>query len=349
MLPSPPAVNVEVTSNTATVDQTNSSTNDAFIRQFSNTNTATILQTGASSMSNVASVQQGDGTDLAGQSGNTATVTQTGLSTGNLGTIMQTSQSATASIRQESSAINNLASIKQVTGTGSQAYVYQGGASSNTATVGQWGNSNYTEVTMIAGGGPVNDSYAIVNQGSSAANGNGDKAFIYMNSNVYSGTATINQNQTVAGQANFAQIDMSTTSLNLAKISQEGSFNEAGIAQTGVGSNTATVSQNGDYNVVGGPSTGFYSGKSGSPAWAPHKAAGSAYQEGTGNSLTVMQTAATGVGTATVYNDARLSQIGTNTLTVDQTINAGAVSGNMTTVNQTGMQNQAVVQQTAMP
>ena len=57
-----------------------------------------------------------------------------------------------------------------------------------------------------------------------------------------------------------------------------------------------------------------------------------------------------GPATATLYNIAILDQVGMdNTLTVNQTINPGASGGNTTTVNQTGMQNQAIVQQTAMP
>ena len=338
-----PAPVVDVTGNNATINQDISTNAFAITKQLSNGNTADVDQSGINSKNNKSYITQGDGTDVIGQAGNTAVVSQNGGSGGessaNSATIVQTGHGnpEIAGIYQTNVSKNNVGSINQITGTGSDARIYQQYTSSdNKASITMYGNFH---------GGQIFQQYASSNNEATVKQGNASSAsdhgvaYIYQTTNVSSSTATLNQNQSTGGAYNKGQIFQTggsgTTTGNLATLTQENSYNNAGLKQTGTGSNTATVGQTGSYNVVGGPGTGG----------AVSLPNGSALQDGFKNSMTVTQMAAT--GTAAVHNTALLSQTGTNTLTVDQTINAGATSGNMATATQMGMGNLAIVQQTA--
>ena len=347
-----PAPVVDVTGNNATINQDAGSRNDALVKQLSNTNTATVLQNTATSTDNKAFVTQGDGTNVTGQASNTAAVNQTGASTFNSASVVQTGTLGRAFVTQNDAAgasSLNEAFINQIEGSGSYANIYQTGASSNTATINQHGDGMQADIAQFVSN---TSNVAKINQGSSASiQSDGSRAYIYQIGGVASSTAIIDQNLTVDGVSNLAAIDQrgGATSLNMAHIMQEGSYNEAGLVQTGAGSNTATVSQKGNYNVVGGPGhSNYYDPASSSAVFA--RAAGQAQQDGSSNKMTVMQESTGAPTTLTLYNNAILNQVGTgNILTVDQTLSAGATAGNMATANQTGMGNLAIVQQTAMP
>ncbi len=331
-------VNVAVSGNTATVDQSNSSTNDAFTRQFSNTNTATVTQTGAGTTNNKASVQQGDGMNPAGQAGNTATVDQTGGSS-NTAVSEQTGKSGSATINQIAGAATNTAFIKQVSGTGSGAAInqttYAGATSMNDARITQYGDGQVGVTTQDF----AKSSSIVIMQGGNGIMSGNNRADVRQVNGVTSSTATIMQNTTADGGQNKARIEqIGVTQLNMGTISQQGSSNEAGLIQTGAGSNTATISQTGNFNMVGGPGTV-------DPGNSTLTNNSYAKQDGSANGMVVNQTSTAVTATASFNNAAVLSQTGTgNTMTVDQVLTSGT-SGNLATVTQNGSTNTAVVQQ----
>lgn len=104
------------------------------------------------------------------------------------------------------------------------------------------------------------------------------------------------------------------------------------------------MSQTGDFNTVGGP---------GMVVESPYGTLTNnsyAIQNGQNNKMTVNQMADAGVANSTRHNTAILSQTGdNNVLSVTQTIGAGALGGDMATATQTGMGNQAIIQQSTMP
>ena len=295
---------VNVTGNTADIIQDRSVRNDAVIKQLSNGNNATIEDRESNSSDNQAFINQGDGTNAAGQNGNTALIQQySGTVSSNTATVEQTGTFSTGQVLQVNGSSNNVGYVKQVSGTGSYGRVMQSnGAQGNEGTVTQYGDFN--------------------------------NGYIFQQVNAISNKATIAQgNATSASDHLDAQIyQQVNTAGNVATITQQGSYDQAGLVQTGVGSNTATFGQTGNYNKIGGPV---------SPGPVP-LVQGSALQDGTGNGMMVTQMSLGGSNT-TIFNTARLSQTGTgNMLTVDQTANTVS---NMATVTQSGGQNQAIVMQ----
>ena len=338
-----PAPVVDVMGNNATINQDISTRAFAITKQLSNGNIANVDQSGVNSLDNKSYITQGDGTNVTGQAGNFALVSQNGgsggLSSGNSATVTQTSNGDQTTIRQSNGSQDNIAFVNQVSGTGSDARIDQlYTSSSNKASITMYGDFHGS---LISQQSASSNNEATVTQGNASSASDHGVAYIYQVTGASSGTATINQNQTTGGSYNSAQIvqtgSSGTTVGNLATLTQEDSYNKAGLVQTGTGSNTATFGQTGSYNVIGGPGGAGAGG-----------IANSAVQDGFKNSMTVTQTAAT--GTMAAHNTAMLSQTGDmNILTVNQTVGAGAVAGNMATATQTGMNNQAIVQQTAMP
>ena len=298
-----------MTSNTAIVNQNGGTENFATVNQFNNGNIATVTQTAAIS--------------------NTATIDQTGT-IGN------------ATINQLDNATSNIALIQQVSGSNSGAVInqttYAGATLMNDASIIQYGDRQVAVTTQDF----ASNSFLVINQGSASTTSSDNRADSRQINGVTSSTAIIDQNTTESGSLNKARIDQyGVTALNYALVSQQGSSNEAGLIQTGTGSNTATVTQTGDFNIVGGPGTVV------EPPYGTLSNNSYAKQDGATNKMTVVQTAAAGVATASLHNAALLSQMGDgNILSVTQTIGNGALGGNLATANQTGMGNQAIIQQT---
>lgn len=334
----------DVSSNTATVNQDAGQRNEALVKQFSNGNKATVTQTGINSTDNKAFVTQGDGSDPTGQANNLAKIEQLGLSTGNSATVIQTGKNtnnAGVEIYQSNNSTDNIAFVHQISGEGSNSRIYQtNGSNLNNAKVIQYGNYHEAVIDQAGYAGTVSNNFSEINQGISTSASDHNRTFTHQTTGATSSTITVNQNTLVGGQFNDALVEQIGGTLNQALVNQQGSHNAAGLVQTGAGSNTATIGQTGDYNVVKG--VGVY--------MAPdYPSLSSALQNGSGNSMTVTQTSTGATTSASLNNTAMLSQIGTNVLTVSQTINVGAIAGNLATANQTGMNNQAIVQQTAMP
>ena len=329
----------DVTGNMATVNQDAGRRNEALVNQFSNTNTATVLQNTATSTDNKAFVTQGNGLDVMGQASNTAIVEQLGTSISNTATVTQTGSQGSATVRQRDGSNNNVAFIEQVVGRSSATINqtgYGGGALRNKASIVQYGDFHIGLITQNA----ARDNVASIQQGAAGtATSNNGRAYINQVSGVTNSTATINQNLTVMGARNKAQIDQTGAfTLQQASISQEGSDNVAGLIQTGGSSNTATVSQTGNFNTVSGPGMTDEFNSLPSNSYA--------LQNGSGNTMTVTQTSTGAPTTALLNNMATLSQIGMgNTINLTQTLNGAATAGNMSTINQNGNMNAATVMQ----
>ena len=336
---------IAVKGNKATADQSGSSVNTVKIKQFSNDNDASTVQTGSSSSGNTIFIQQGDGTSVTGQKDNLAHVEQVGTSYGNTATIYQTgynTKNAGVNIYQNNNSQFNIAYVNQLSGEGSNVQVNQSGNSlGNNANVKQYGNSGTYHTTVVTQGFNASLNKAIVEQGSAATSGgvlNHDYVYINQTSGASSSTATVTQNTTKAGSFNRAQIDQEFGSLNKATFSQEGSNNQAGLIQKGAGSNQASVTQKGDGNVLKGPGvTSNYNSIGG----------GFALQDGSSNKLTLNQDA-TLSSSGSFSNTTSSSQIGTtNQLTVNQTVLGSATGGNLSTVIQNGSLNVGAINQTA--
>lgn len=353
-VPASQGINVNVTSNTATIDQSNSSTNDAYIHQFSNNNSTFVSQSGATSTSNVATVQQGQN----GTGGNGSVRIFQGSaafgegSTGNTATAFQLGEDSNfIDIFQGAilpgGSVSNVASVSQTapTGTFNFAAVSQfsdnaGSTDRNRATILQQGGQGDAVIAQYK---DSDDNVASIRQG---VNSTGDIAFIQQ-SDSYSNTVSITQNLTTTGGGNIADVREgnfattgSATSMTVL-ISQEGSQNQARLQQLGTGSKAA-ITQSGNNNIVKGPAnnTDFNPGLPPSP----NDPGGTfADQTGTGHILTLTQTSPGSTNT-TIFNTADVQQLSTsNTLTGIQT--AVDVS-NLTTVRQNGIMNNAFVQQT---
>ena len=342
--------NIEVVGNTALVEQSSGTRNETTVKQFSNGNTADVNQMGnpatpGSVSGNTAFVQQGEtGAASAVAGGNNALIRQTGaLTQGNSATALQNGTTSTAQISQENGSSNNVGFIQQISGGGSDARIRQiGNSQGNKGTIIQAGNGQAGLIEQ----GASNTNEATILQGVADLVSNNNRAYISQVTGAVSNSATIKQNQTTGGAYAFNRAfvnqtgNTGNTTLNMAMISQEDTYNQAGLTQTGAGSNTATFAQTGSYNVIGGPGAGN----------GFTNVASSAVQDGFKNTMTVTQTSTGAMASASLNNTASLSQTGNmNVLTVNQTIGAGALGGNLATATQTGMNNQAIVQQTAMP
>ncbi len=345
-LSTPPGagISVDVTSSTATVDQTNGSRNTTYIRQFTDGNSAFVRQIGSNSTDNLADVQQGPGGN-----NNTASVFQgTGFETvtSNTAVIGQYGTNGYAIIDHDlnGKATSNLASITQTTGsTSNTATITQSSdqnAQFNVASILQAGSNGYASDHSDEGS---KNNQSVIQQGTGS---NGDKAYTR---HAFSSTATasITQNltATTAGPSNnVASIVQGSyignaTSMT-ALIAQEGQNNSALLSQVGTG-HKATITQTGNNNIVTGPvsSAGF--------GLTTGYALGSyAQQDGTGHVLTINQTSLDGA--SLLGNSVSVSQLGdTNTGTVNQTIATGATGNNIGTLTQNGMGNFGTITQTS--
>ena len=356
------ATSIGVSNNIATIDQTGSMANTAKIKQFSNgspvypSQTAEINQ--RDSHNNNGYITQGDGVNLTSTGSNAGAITQYGATvSGNSATVVQTGLYGSAFVGQYGSlaVTNNTALIHQYTGSYNHADIQQGaqyGAPidgptiGNAATISQYGTAygdgvNSTDNTgQIVQDGAINNTATIAQGNSAASTLQGSTAYIEQIAGAVSNSATINQNTTTNGRANLAEINQETSQFNQALVSQQGSFNRAGLLQTGVGSNSATVTQLGDKNVLNGPGIPLLGGY-------PFVSTPNSYalQNGTGNRLTVGQTSP--VGTSFV-NTGFVNQTGMgNVITLNQTIDGLATAGNMATINQAGTANTATTTQSA--
>ncbi len=345
----PPAGNlpsVDVEENTADIDQERGIGNDAIIRQFANENYAEVNQNAATSKSNVANIQQGDGTDVSGQSENEAIIEQNNISEFNVATILQLGSESKAEINQDGvggsgGSKTNVASITQTIGSNeNEARIDQSSGNSlfserNTASILQKGEDGKTHIRQTVG---TVDSQATIEQGVGSDN---DEAYIWQGRASF-GTASITQNLTATGRDNIASIQQGDgtagqgSSLS-ATIAQEGSRNDARLLQTGSGSN-ATLTQTGNNNKITGPSTGT------TPSGGEGALLGGAYavQNGDNHRMTITQTSPGGTNN-TIFNTADVQQLGTgNVLVGSQT---AQTVGNLMTVRQNGNTNQAFIQQ----
>lgn len=347
-----------VTGNGATVDQTSSQRNDAFVNQLTSNNKATVLQSGVQSSDNVASIRQGSMDNTTG-GGNTAIIQQetntpeppstgvnTSFSTFNQAYITQLGTNSYADIKQRKDADQNYAEINQYSGTNSDARIQQEfqATSLNDARINQYGNNQLAYAAQIK----ADQNRLTIDQGSANVSSSANKAYVFQSFSD-DGVVTVRQNTTTAGGQNFAEVtqefnpaaDPDRTVGNIATVDQEGSQNRMALRQSGVGSNTATIGQSGNNNVVKGP--GLVANVT-VPGFRPDVPIG-ALQDGFGNEMTVTQTSPGGTN-STIFNTADLTQRGNNnTLSVDQT---AMTVGNSTTISQTGNSNQAVVQQNGM-
>ncbi|MBC7568665.1 MAG: hypothetical protein H7319_02885 [Spirosoma sp.] len=269
-------------SNTATVEQSpNSLSNTAGITQLGYQNTAEVEQYSFSGMSsyNVASVTQTAGADR-----NLGKVYQGGLSESdissyNVGTILQKGDDGAAYISQISNANYNNASIEQGVGSSfDKAGIYQSASTSATASITQnltaTGNGmpNLAEIDQtgsknlatIAQEGSANK--AGIQQIATGAGSNTATVTQTGNYNMVGGPGTSNADFTT-GVTSFATQNGAANSMvvtqmaatgtsaihNTAMLSQTGTGNILTVNQTisagAMGGNTATVSQNGNGNV----------------------------------------------------------------------------------------------------
>ena len=305
--------------NLATILQTFSGANNATIRQNNNSggagmdgNDATINQSGT--VGSTATVNQNDNSrnnsatvNESGAGGHTATVNQNGdagsfTSYDNTATVTQTGSTNQATVNQlgvdtngggQGDSYKNTATVTQ-SGQNNKGFVTQNDFSSNNqATINQAGGGAGDLATISQITNAFNN-VATVNQGSLSTGGNTAKITqqqTYPEAGLLGNSATINQNTTVAGGGNYAEIIQGIptnpggtySNQNLATISQQGSSNQARLQQTG-DLNTATISQNGNGNIL--------QGLTGAGSFAT--------QIGTSNSLTLTQTSVTNANIANV-------------------------------------------------
>lgn len=274
-------INGNATANTATIRQnTNSQRNTAAISQEQSGNSALLLQRDISA-DNKATIMQ------LGMMG-TAVMTQANQSTNNQSTLTQqaTSNGSFGTIDQSTQSYYNRATLEQA-GTTDAALISQSNESANNDALikqGVGGTGNLAAITQI-------NAYAGASAGASTALGAAN-------------SATITQNQTTVGKANFANIQQGSIDIspatgtvvvstgNQASMAQENDMNVADLIQVGV-SNKAGVVQNGYSTLKGSIAVGALT-------------TDTAGQFGSNNTLTVQQT-----GTSVSPQIGNITQIGT--------------------------------------
>ncbi|WP_232325863.1 hypothetical protein [Spirosoma montaniterrae] len=337
---------VNVTGNVADIDQERGLRNDASIRQFSNNNRGEVNQNAITSTDNLATIQQGDGTDPSGQRENTAIIEQNNISNLNIANILQLGSESEAEINQDGvsgsgGSSTNIASITQTIGSDeNEARIDQSSGNSllserNNATIVQKGEDGRTHIRQTIAAA---DSKGSIEQGTGSDN---DRAYIWQGRTSFA-TATITQNLTATGRDNIASIQQGNGTVGQgsslsATIAQEGSRNDTRLLQIGSAS-SATVSQTGNNNVVTGPGLGT------TPSGGEGTLLGGSYavQNGSSHQLTITQTSPGG-GNTSIFNTADVQQLGTGNVLIG--MQTAQTAGNLMTVRQDGNTNQAFIQQ----
>ena len=132
------------------------------------------------------------------------------------------------------------------------AFTSYAACASESSTINQVGTDNIANVEQKANGA---DDTAIISQGSGSVNATTATATVFQNNGAGSNQAVIIQNTNTEGKGNVAQVQQLDNKAVNAGISQDGSKNTAGVAQTNVNNSAvsilldqAIIYQNGDKN-----------------------------------------------------------------------------------------------------